>query len=312
VQVQDQEDKVIDPRSVKVSFNFLAQGKDIAVALANPTGPDGGQYVRGQYLVNTLDCKACHSLDKASVGPSYTAVAARYAGKAGVSEKLVQKIIQGGSGNWGARPMSSHPDLAVADAREIVQYILSLSEQKSSLPLQGTLTLKDHVGKENTGSYLLMAQYTDKGANQIEPLSARSYLTLRHPLVQIEDFDEGNIRLGTITTEFLTYGTGIRHRSYVRFNQLDLTHLESVRYRVLPGAGGRIEMRLDGVDGPLVSSLSVGAEPAADPKKGWKEMTAPLQSTKGRHDVFLVFVNEKELQRNLFGLDWLYFSNRKP
>jgi cytochrome c len=311
VEVQDTEDKVINLRSVKVSFDFLPQGKDIAVALANPTGAGGGQYLRGQYLVNTLDCKACHSLDKASVGPSYTAVAARYAGKAGVSEKLVEKIIKGGSGNWGARPMSSHPDLAMADAREIVQYILSLGEQESSLPLQGTLALKDHVGKGNTGSYLLMAQYTDQGANQIEPLSARSYLTLRHPLVQIEDFDEGNIRLGTITTEFLTYGTGIRHGSFVRFNQLDLTHLESIRYRVLPGTGGRIEMRLDRVDGPLVSSLAIGAEPAADPKKGWKEMTAPLQSTKGKHDVFLVFVNEKELQRNLFGLDWLYFSNQK-
>jgi cytochrome c len=208
--------------------------------------------------------------------------------------------------------MSSHPDLAVADAREIVQYILSLSETKSALPLQGTLPLKDHVGKGNMGSYLLMAQYTDKGANQIEPLTARSYLTLRHPLVQIEDFDQGTIRLGTVTTEFLTYGTGIRHGSFVKFNQLDLTQLGSVRYRVMPATGGRIEVRLDQVDGPLVSTLAIGTGPGTDVKNGWQEMAAPLQSTTGKHDVFLVFVNEKEAQRNLFNLDWLYFSKDKP
>ena len=239
-------------------------------------------------------------------------MAARYAGKPGVSDLLVQKIIKGGSGNWGGRTMSAHPDLAPGDARQIVAYILSLGASNKSLPLQGSLSLKDHIGQGTAGSYLLMAHYTDKGANQVEPLAARSYLTLRNPLVQIEDFDEGNIRLGTITTEALTYGTNVRHRSYVRFNQVDLSHLESVRYRVLPAAGGQIEMRLDAVDGPLVSTLAVGPGATADMKKDWKEMSAPLQPTRGKHDVFLVFSNEKEQQRNLFYIDWLYFTQPKP
>ena len=157
---------------------------------------------------------------------------------------------------------------------------------------------------------MLMAQYTDKGANQIEPLTARSHLTLRHPLVQIEDYDEGNIRLGTITTEFLTYGTNIRHHSFVKFNQLDLSHLESIRYRIqAAGAGGNIEVRLDRMDGPLVSTLAIPAAVAGDTKKGWQEVTAPLQATNGKHDLFFVFTNAKETQRNLFNLDWLYFSN---
>jgi cytochrome c len=310
VTVSDQEDKGINPQAVKVSFNYLAQGKDIAMALTNPPATGDGQFIKGQYLVNSLDCKACHSLDKESVGPSYAAVSARYAGKGEVSDKLIQKIINGGSGNWGGRTMSAHPDLAVADAREIVQYILSLSEKKSALPLQGAIPLKDHVGKGKEGSYLLMAQYTDKGANQIEPLSARSYLALRHPLVEIEDYDDGNIRLGTITTEFLTYGTNIRHNSFVKFNQLDLSHLESVRYRLQPGVGGNIEVRLDRMDGPLVSTLAIPAAPAGDPKKGWKEVSAPLKPTSGKHDVFFVFTNAKETERNLFNIDWLFFSNK--
>ncbi|MGV3502165.1 MAG: PQQ-dependent sugar dehydrogenase [Adhaeribacter sp.] len=312
VQVADREDKTIDPKAVQVSFTFLPQGKDIAVALSNPPGAGSSQHIKGQYLVNSLDCKACHSLDKPSVGPSYQAVAQRYAGKPGVSEQLVQKIIKGGSGNWGGRTMSAHPDLAPADASQIVQYILSLSAAKASLPLQGTLPLKDHLGQGTAGSYLLMAHYTDKGANQIEPLAARSYLTLRNPLVQIEDFDEGNIRLGTITTEALTYGTNVRHRSYVRFNQVDLSHLESVRYRVLPAAGGQIEMRLGRPDGPLISTLAIGSGTTTDLKKDWKEMSAPLQPTRGKHDLFLVFTNEKETQRNLFMIDWMYFTKPKP
>jgi cytochrome c len=312
VEVTDPEDKTIDPGKVNVSLNFLPRGKDLAVVLTSGQAPQNLQYARGQYLVNTLDCKACHSLDKESVGPAYIAVARRYAGKAGVSDQLVNKIIKGGSGNWGLRPMSSHPDLPKDDAKEIVRYILSLTESSNSLPLQGTLTLNDHVGKGNEGSYLLMADYTDKGANGIEPLSARKYVALRNPLVQIEDFDEGNVRLGTMTTLFMTYATGIRHGSYVKFNQLDLTHISGLKYRLQGhGAGGNIEVHLDKPDGPLISTVAIASGKVDDPKTGWKEVTAPVkEKVIGIHDVYFVFTNSGEQKQSLFNLDWIYFANK--
>jgi cytochrome c len=312
VEVSDLEDKTIDPSKVNVSLNFLPQGKDLAVVLTSGQAPQNLQYARGQYLVNTLDCKACHSLDKESVGPAYVAVSKRYAGKAGISDMLVNKIIKGGSGNWGQRPMSSHPDLPKEDAKEIVRYILSLTETNNSLPLQGTLTLDDHIGKGKEGSYLLMASYTDKGANGIEPLPARKYITLRNPLVQIEDFDEGTVRLGTMTTLFMTYATGIRHNSYVKFNQLDLTHVSGFTYRVQGhGAGGTIEVHLDKADGPLISSVTIPAGNIDDPKTGWKEVVAQVkEKVSGIHDVYFVFTNPNEQKKNLFNVDWIYFASK--
>lgn len=309
--VSDQEDEAIDTSRVRVKLNFLPRGKDVAVALANPQASSNLQHINGQNLLTNLDCKACHSLDKVSVGPTYTAIATRYAGKAGVADKLAQKVIEGGSGNWGQRMMSSHPDLPVEDAKEIVHYILSLSEANQSQPLQGSIPLNEHVGKGNEGSYLLLANYTDKGANGIEPLSARGHITLRNPLVQLEDYDSGDVTLGTVTTEFLTYASA-KHGNSVKFNQLDLTHLKRIKYRVQKqGAGGHIEVRLNSVDGPLVSSLPIPAGKAADAKKEWAEVVAPLKETKGKHDVFLIFSNKQAPQANLFHIDWLYFSKAK-
>ncbi|QNF35660.1 PQQ-dependent sugar dehydrogenase [Adhaeribacter swui] len=309
VQVSDKEDQRIDTSKVNISLNFLPRGKDIAVALTNPQTSNNLQFVKGQYLLNNLDCKACHSVNQVSVGPAYSAIAARYTGKAEMVDKLAQKVIKGGSGNWGKRMMSSHPDLAAEDAKEIVNYILSLNQGNQSLPMQGAVTLKDHLGKGNEGSYLLMANYTDKGANKIEPLSARSYITLRNPLVQIEDYDGGNITLRTVTTEFLTYSS-VRHGNFVKFNQIDFTNLKNIKYRLFKrGVGGKIEVRLGKIDGPLVSTISIPAGQAADEKTGWTEMVASLKETKGKHDLFLIFAKEKDTSSNLFDIDWLYFSN---
>jgi cytochrome c len=39
---------------------------------------------------------------------------------------LADKIIKGGSGNWGAIAMLPHPNVSDADARLMVKYVLSL------------------------------------------------------------------------------------------------------------------------------------------------------------------------------------------
>ncbi|QMU28644.1 PQQ-dependent sugar dehydrogenase [Adhaeribacter radiodurans] len=312
VKVKDTEDKVIDPKRVSLTWNYMPQGKDVAVALTRSPTSVNVQFAKGQYLVSTLDCKACHSQNQTSVGPAYVAVAARYSGKVGVEQKLAHKIITGGSGNWGQRTMSAHPDLPEADATEIVRYILSLKESTSSLPLNGNLALKSHLGQGKEGSYLLTALYTDKGANAMEPLSDRDYILLRNPLVQVEDYDEGNVKLGTVTTEFLTYATTINHQSFVKFKNIDLTHLKSLTYRVqTSGPGGNIEVHLDQPNGTLVSSIIIPAAKNTDAKSKWQEVITPFnQKTKGIHDLYFVFTGTNPNQQNLFNLDWIYFSNK--
>lgn len=310
VSVKDAEDKVIDQSKINVSFGYIPQGKDVAVILAGNQDPSGYKYLKGSQMLANLDCKACHSMDKESVGPTYLAISARYMGKKDAVKNLSHKVIEGGSGSWGERAMSAHPALSASDAAEMVNYILSLSEKPKKLPLKNNIPLKDHIGKGIEGSYLLNASYRDLGANGIEPLDGRAYISLRNPLVQADDFDKGNVRISTITTEFMAYVTGLVNQSYISFHDMDLSDVKRLKYRVqLAGSGGNIELRLDSKTGPLVSTLAVPSGNAADPRSGWKELEAEVIATRGKHNLYFVFTAPATKQ-NMFNLDWIYFSNK--
>jgi cytochrome c len=43
-------------------------------------------------------------------------------------DMLVNKVINGGKGNWGDVPMAPHPQLKKEDVTEMVKYILSLKK----------------------------------------------------------------------------------------------------------------------------------------------------------------------------------------
>jgi cytochrome c len=86
---------------------------------------------KGLELIGASDCTTCHRLHKeatgAAIGPSYSEVAAKYAPAADSTvDRLVHKVIAGGSGSWGTVPMTPHPALAPADVKDMVIYILSL------------------------------------------------------------------------------------------------------------------------------------------------------------------------------------------
>ena len=99
-------------------------------AAAAPLAPAAADS-KGLELIGASDCTTCHRLHKeaagASIGPSYSEVAAKYSPAADTTvDRLVHKIISGGSGVWGTVPMTPHPALASADVKEMVTYILSL------------------------------------------------------------------------------------------------------------------------------------------------------------------------------------------
>ena len=86
-------------------------------------------YKKGLALVAQSDCLTCHKVNEASTGPSYADVAAKYAGANDETiEKLANTIINGGSGNWGAVPMTAHADLSLDDAKAMVKYVLLLKK----------------------------------------------------------------------------------------------------------------------------------------------------------------------------------------
>ena len=307
--VSDKEEAVINPADVKVSFGYIPNGKDIPVILSGSQDVGSFKYLKGRQMIAALDCKSCHSVDKESVGPAFLAIAERYAAKAGVTKQLADKIIKGGSGAWGDRPMTPHPGLSDGDASAIVNYILSLSDKKEQLPLKGTLFLKEHIGKGGNGSYLLDVSYTDHGANGIEPLEDREHIILQNPLIQAEDFDVGNVRVTSTTVNAVsyTYVTGINGNSYLSFKNIDLTLVKRLKYLIHPQSGGSIELRLDKINGPLISTALIPSANAGG--STWKEITTSLAEMKGIHDLYFVFTDQGSEKRNLFNIDWICFFN---
>ena len=79
-----------------------------------------------QELAQKKNCMACHALDKKLVGPAYKDVAAKYAGQKDAVDKLAQKVIKGGTGVWGAVPMPANAQVNEAEAKQLVQWILTI------------------------------------------------------------------------------------------------------------------------------------------------------------------------------------------
>ena len=77
-------------------------------------------------LAQRKNCISCHSIGQKVIGPAYRDVAAKYAGQADAVARLSQKVIQGGSGVWGVVPMPANPQVSEAEAKQLVQWILSL------------------------------------------------------------------------------------------------------------------------------------------------------------------------------------------
>lgn len=99
-----------------------------AAALLLAALPAASQTVDGQALAQANQCLACHQVDSKRVGPSFKAVAERFAGKDNVEEYLAQTIRQGGRGRWGAIPMPAQPQVDETEARDLARWILSLDK----------------------------------------------------------------------------------------------------------------------------------------------------------------------------------------
>ncbi|TAH06122.1 MAG: cytochrome c class I [Sphingobacteriia bacterium] len=85
-------------------------------------------YVKGLALVGKSDCLTCHKISDKLIGPSYKDVAAKYEATEENIAMLAGKIIKGGKGVWGEIPMTPHPQISEADAKQMVKYIMLLKK----------------------------------------------------------------------------------------------------------------------------------------------------------------------------------------
>ncbi len=103
-----------------------ASQEETAVKEDKSKNPD---YEKGLALVGKSDCLTCHKINEASTGPAYADVAARYTDASDTTiTRLANTIIKGGSGQWGAVPMTPHPGISEDDAKQMVKYVLLLKK----------------------------------------------------------------------------------------------------------------------------------------------------------------------------------------
>lgn len=299
------EDKRISASNVRIDFHYQDGESKLPVAEGHQSAP--AVFITGKALMEKSDCKACHFQDKKSIGPAYAEIAAKYKSNKNAVNILSDKIIKGGSGVWGDVPMAPHPAIGLPEAKQIVQYILSLADEKktnASLPVKGEVSPAPPDGVDQSkGIYKLTASYTDKGSMGVAPITSVQSITLRNPALQFGDAHDASptimkLKLGENNLLIVT-----SPNTYARFKDVDLTGIKAVNIMVaapieqLNSVGGVIELHTGTQDGPLVGQTEF-IKPNSDPDVLTGKSAPPsyrvlINPTREMQDLFFVFKSEK-------------------
>ncbi|MCH8962052.1 MAG: PKD domain-containing protein, partial [Bacteroidetes bacterium] len=329
VVVTDTEDGSLDdggiaPEHVTLTFDYLAQGADLALpAQGHREAMEGAAALVGKAMIEGSDCQACHQSNAASIGPSYTAIAQKYEDDEGAPAYLAEKIIQGGGGVWGDQGMAAHPQLSEAEAAQMVRYILSLADEAeavSSAPLRGVYATTEHGNDGEEGHYIIVASYRDRGAAGIGPLTGRDAVLLRPPRLQAETFDASDADTTlTLPENYPRSDPGADivvgvNNTYIAFDAIDLTDVSrltaSIGLQPRLTTGGRIDVRLNRPEGPRVGTFTI--EQTEETMTGFRPYTIDLMPIQGVFDLVFVFINEDnpEATDPVCGVDWIYFHHK--
>ncbi|HEX6891900.1 MAG TPA: carbohydrate-binding protein, partial [Chryseolinea sp.] len=215
-------------------------------------------------------------------------------------------IVKGGAGVWGTTEMAAHPQIAVEDAKKMVEYILSLGEVKKEkkLPLSGTAI----PGNETDGAYILSATYFDKGADKVPSLSASSSVALRSGMLGASQVDELNLAR-KVTYQGNTSLENVKNGAFAGYKKLDLTGVKKATLLTFvldpeQNPGGDIEIRLDKPDGKLLGKVT------ASNQKGLSTLVTGLDGESGVHDLYVVFKNPQAGDKSMFYFGGIRLQNK--
>lgn len=307
----------IDPEGIKVKIKHLTDGYDLEEISHGHL--ISNTFLDGKFLLAQSDCKACHSLDKRSIGPTWIQIADRYRTDGKAEDKLVSKVISGGSGVWGSVPMSAHPEMPAEDVKEIIRYILSTSSddpEETNLAASGTYLIASKIQDKGKGIYVLNASYTDRGANGMPAQSAITQLVLRNPRVYPAEANKlsNGIRQIKAADPSLTSAIVTKTNAYLAYTTLDVQSIAKIEFSLkVPKAemkGGTIEIRLDSPEGKLWGQRT---EIVPTQNDAWRSVDVKVDSAAGMHDVYFVFKNaDLEESKPLFEIAYILFSTQLP
>lgn len=306
VTVVDKEDgsliKGINPEDVMVSINYL-EGYDKTVLEQGHKSNES--FMIGKRHIEKSDCAACHAKDKKSIGPSYFDIAGKYPKNAENTTKLANKIINGGGGVWGEQAMAAHPQLSQNEAKEIVEYILSIKDPKiSSKPIAGPYSAIEHKTKKE-GNYIIQASYTDKGGKSIGSITSSKTVILKTPVVNAQAYDKTE---NTQKYNVAPIGEILvaNHNSWALYEKIDLNGIGKIVISAFAqkgqSVGGKIEIRLGSSTGQLLGEMAI-------PEVNMTPQEISINSTNRKpEDLVLVFKNDKAEGKPLFGLTKIEFK----
>ena len=308
VNVADKEDgttaKGIDAGDVVVNINYL-EGYD--KTMIEQGHKENMNFVAGKRLIDLSDCKACHAIDKKSIGPADRDVAKKYRRGQTAINQLAEKVIKGGGGVWGEQAMAAHPQVSLSDARDMVDYILSLNDtKKTSQPIKGAYETAAHKGKKE-GAYIIQATYTDKGGKVIGPLTSSESVALRSSKVKAATFDEAK---GAMKFNVEALGgeivTTTEDNSYVMYKDFDLTGVKTLVISAFSQkgqtVGGKIEVHIGSPTGTLLGEVEIPEMSMASHKFS--------VNVSGTQNVYLVFKNPKAEGKPFFGVSTIDFLDK--
>ncbi|MCF2492247.1 ThuA domain-containing protein [Dyadobacter chenhuakuii] len=307
VSVADKEDgsladKKIPEDEVTLTINYL-EGFDKTQLAQGHVANTG--FETGKRLIELSDCKACHSIDKKSIGPAYIEVAKRYEKERNSVKTLADKVIRGGGGVWGEQAMAAHPQHKPEEAEEMVKYILSLAKEKvvDKKPLKSSYVTE---AKKKDGSYIFTASYTDKGSAAMGPLTGSKTIALRPAtlLANAADSTSNIFKFKNEKSGEMVIGT--KNGSFITFDDIDLSGISNLSVAVTSvaerTAGGILEIHLDGVAGPKVGEGKVDKAETIN-----IAIKAPADNK--MHKLFFVFRNSSAGPKPLFGIEWIKFDS---
>jgi cytochrome c len=246
----------IDPANLFVSAEFMDNYKQ------GLSGSGAGEaFVTGKILTQTLDCKSCHGEVLKSIGPSFMMVSEKYNKQKGAAKYLTEKVMKGGSGIWGDIAMSAHPDINQTDLKQIIDYVLSLSNKdvvRKSLASSGMILPLMNIKKEAT--LVLSASYSSKGANNIKALSDKKAV-VRYSGYHLFSGKEKKAGFQIVNNNNINYLRLNNANGWFAVDSIDLSGIGSIQVTADLGkqslSGFSFEIRLDSASGKLLGKGSL-------------------------------------------------------
>jgi glucose/arabinose dehydrogenase len=240
--------------------------------------------------------------------------------------------VEGGIIDYGAlvdyRVTVADPEDTPVDAARAV-VTPHLGRDAHTLPLaakagtEGTvrITQTPHYDPKENRFAALDVRYTDGGAGNAPPLSGRAVVTLQPRTKQAEH--------ARITRAIPLEALGDEHTvriaeadsAFAAFAPVNLRNIDAITVRVAPVAGGRIELRHDAPDGPLLAEATVDSSMAGRPSESesgdgdqrvgaapsdWAEVTMPVADPGGPFTLYVVVRGAGD--KPVMKLDWLRFD----